>query len=130
MAHSFSEDFQNKVALLIARNNNLLDILTKYQDSCAKSCRTAIKSATGCGCIKICAEKTPFDINAIKNLSPKELSGTEGTLCPDCKDRLESEIGESLFYLAAICNALEMSMKNIMKREINNVEILGKYSLK
>ena len=130
MAHSLSDDFQRKVALLIARNNNILDILTKYQDSCAKVCRTAVKSATGCGCIKISAQKTPFDINAIKRLSPKELSGTEGSLCPDCKDRLENEIGESLFYLAAICNALEMSMKDIMKKEIGNVEILGKYSLR
>ncbi len=130
MARSFSEDFQKKVALLIARNNNLLDILTKYQDSCAKVCRTAVKSATGCGCIKIEAEKALFNMNEMQNSSPKELSGVIGSLCTDCRDRLESEIGESLFYLAAVCNALGMSMKDIMKKEISNVEILGKYSLK
>ncbi len=130
MPRSFSEDFQKEVALLIARNNNLLDILTKYQDSCAKVCRTAVKTATGCGCITIHAEKTLFDINSIQNMSPKELSGTSGNLCTTCRERLENEIGESFFYLAAICNALEMSMKDIMKKEIDNVEILGKYSLK
>ena len=130
MALSFNEEFQTNVALLVARNNNILDILTKYQDSCAKVCRTTIKSATGCGCISISAKKMPFDIEKIKTKTPKELSGTIDSLCTDCKERLENDIGESLFYIAALCNAMEISMKEIMKKEIKNVEILGKYSLK
>lgn len=130
MARSFNEEFQNNVALLIARNNNILDILTKFQDSCAKVCRTTVKSATGCGCISVTAEKRPFDIEKLKTKLPTELSGTEGTLCTSCRERLESDIGESLFYIASLCNALGLSMKEIMKKEIKNVEILGKYSLK
>ncbi len=130
MARSLSENFQNKVSVLIARNNNTLDILTKFQDSCSKTCRSVIKSATGCGCVKILAEKSLFDMDNVTKLSPKELSGITGTICPDCRDRIENEIGESLFYLAGLCNAMGLSMQDIMKKEISNVEMLGKYSLK
>ena len=129
MARSLSEDFQSKVSLLIARNNNILDILTKFQDSCCKTSRSVIKSATGCGCVQIKGKKTVFDIEAIKNLSPKELSGIEGDICPYCRERIENEIGESLFYMAGLCNAMGFSMKDIMKKELSNVEMLGKYSL-
>ena len=126
MARSLSEDFQSKVSLLIARNNNILDILTKFQDSCGKTNRSVIKSATGCGCVKINAEKTSFNIEEI---SPKELSGIKGDICSFCRERIENEIGETLFYLAGLCNAMGLSMKDIMKKEISNVEMLGKYSL-
>ena len=129
MARSLSEDFQSKVSLLIARNNNILDILTKFQDSCGKTNRSVIKSATGCGCVKINAEKTSFNIEEIKSLSPKELSGIKGDICSFCRERIENEIGETLFYLAGLCNAMGLSMKDIMKKEISNVEMLGKYSL-
>ena len=130
MARSLSEDFQSKVSVLIARNNNILDILTKFQDSCGKTNRSVIKSATGCGCVKINAEKTVFDIDGMKTLSPKELSGIKGEICPGCRERIEDEIGETLFYLAGLCNAMGFSMKDIMKKEISNVEMLGKYCLK
>ena len=129
MARSLSEDFQSKVSLLIARNNNILDILTKFQDSCGKTNRSVIKSATGCGCVKINAEKKSFNIEEIKSLSPKELSGIKGDICSFCRERIENEIGETLFYLAGLCNAMGLSMKDIMKKEISNVEMLGKYSL-
>ncbi len=130
MARSLSEDFQSKVSLLIARNNNILDILTKFQDSSGKTSRSVIKSATGCGCVTINAEKTLFDMDSIKTQTPKELSGIKGEICSYCRERIENEIGEVLFYLAGLCNAMGFSMKDIMKKEISNVEMLGKYSLK
>ncbi len=130
MVRSLSDDFQNKVSVLIARNNNILDILTKFQDSCGKTSRSVIKSATGCGCVKIGAEKAVFDIDSMQTLSPRELSGINGNICVSCKERIEKEIGESLFYTAALCNALGLSMKDIMKNELKSVEMLGKYSLR
>ena len=53
-----------------------------------------------------------------------------GKLCGACKSRVEDEIGELLFYIAGMCNALGLNMNDIMKKEIKNVEVLGKYSLK
>ena len=119
-----SGSFQDEVSGLIVRNRNILDILTKCQNSCGKICRSTVKSATGCGCLKIIGEKNLSVFSANAN------SGTEGKLCSDCKDIIENEIGEMLFYIAGLCNALGLNMKDIMKKEIKNVEVLGKYSLR
>lgn len=119
-----SESFQNEVSGLIVRNRNILDILTKCQNSCGKICRSTVKTATGCGCLKITGEKS-FPV-----FTDNGDSGTEGKLCSECKDIIENEIGEMLFYIAGLCNALGLSMKDIMKKEIRNVEVLGKYSLR
>lgn len=124
MSEAKSDDFQEKVSTLIIRNQNVLDILTKCQNSCGKICRSTVKTATGCGCLKITGEKS-FAV-----FSGNKSTGAEGKLCPECKDTIENEIGEMLFYIAGLCNALGLSMKEIMKKEIKNVEVLGKYSLR
>ena len=119
-----SDDFQKNVSGLIIRNQNLLDILTKCQSSCSKICRSSVKTATGCGCLKINVEKK------LPQISSDEMSGVSGTLCPDCKDIIENEIGDMLFYIAGLCNALGLSMRDIMKKEIKSISVLGKYSLR
>jgi hypothetical protein len=122
MNPSPTEEFQKKVGKLLVRNSNILDILTKCQISCAKMCRSGVRSATGCGCVTISGKK---------NLDTLKISsGTSGTLCPQCRSTIENEIGENLFYIASLCNALDLSMAEIMKHEIKNVETLGKYSLR
>lgn len=130
MHSTHSEDFQKKVAALIVRNSNVLDILTKCQTSCARLCRSTVKSATGCGCMKITAEKSLATLENKADFSPKDMAGTTGSLCNDCRSSIENEIGETLFYIASLCNALGVSMNDIMQREIKNVEALGKYSLR
>lgn len=130
MHTTVSDDFQKKVAALIVRNSNVLDILTKCQTSCARLCRSTVKSATGCGCISITAEKSLANLENAADFSPESMSGTTGKLCSECLGSIENEIGETLFYIASLCNALGMSMNDIMKREIKNVEALGKYSLR
>ena len=129
MSEYKSEDFQKRVFRLIARNRNILDILTKCQNSCGKICRSTVKTATGCGCLKITGEKS-FSFFPEENSVENTNSGTEGKLCPECKSIIENEIGEMLFYIAGLCNLLGLSMKDIMKKEIKNVEVLGKYSLR
>jgi len=129
MSENKTEDFQKKVSHLIVRNQNILDILTKCQVSCSKICRSTVKTATGCGCLKIAGEKG-LSLFSDEDFSDKTNSGTEGTLCPECKSIIENEVGEMLFYIAGLCNALNLSMKDIMKKEIKNIEVLGKYSLR
>ncbi len=123
MGSTPTEDFQKKVQKLLIRNSNILDILTKCQISCSKMCRSTVRSATGCGCIQINGVKSP-------NPLEKHNSGASGNLCPECLGAIQNEIGENLFYIASLCNALNMSMAEIMQREIKNVETLGKYSLR
>ncbi len=129
MSEAKSDDFQEKISTLIIRNQNVLDILTKCQNSCGKICRSTVKTATGCGCLKITGIKT-VDIFSDKSDTSDKRTGIEGHMCVDCKSIIENEIGEMLFYIAGLCNALGLSMKDIMKKEIKNVEVLGKYSLR
>ena len=121
------DTFQRNVGNLIARNRNLLDILTKCQISCGKFCRSTVKSATGCGCLKITGEKSPLCFT--EESSEKNEASIEGKLCPDCRNIIENEIGESMFYIASLCNALGISLNSIMEDEIKKVAALGKYSL-
>lgn len=114
--------FQEKVKILLARNRNILDILTKCQTSSGRISRSTIKAATGCGCIKIIGKKTQVDLK-------DKTACVEGILCRDCKSNIENEIGETLFYIASLCNALNISMDKILSNEIKRVETLGKYSL-
>lgn len=116
------DTFQEKVKILLSRNRNLLDILTKCQTSTGRISRSTVKAATGCGCIKIIGKKTEFDIK-------DKTACIEGVLCKDCRSNIENEIGESLFYIASLCNALNISMDKILSNEIKRVETLGKYSL-
>lgn len=119
-----TDDFQKKVSHLIIRNQNVVDILTKCQSACSKICRSSVKTATGCGCLRIDVQK------GLSPISSEELTGISGELCPECKDIIEKEIGELFFYIAGLCNALGLSMRDIMKKEIKNIEVLGKYSLR
>ena len=119
-----SEDFQKKVSRLIIRNQNVIDILTKCQSACSRICRSSVKTATGCGCLKINVEKK------LAAESSEEMTGISGTLCPECKETIEKEIGEMLFYIAGLCNAMGLSMRDIMRKEIKNIEVLGKDSLR
>ena len=130
MSATLADEFQNKVSKLIVRNSNILDILTKCEITCGKLCRSVVKSATGCGCTSICGEKTLSAFSDSENFSSRDRSGIEGKLCSACKSRIEDEVGEMLFYIAGMCNALGLDMDKIMKKEIKNVETLGKYSLK
>ena len=130
MSDSKADDFQKNVSALIMRNQNILDILTKCQTACSRICRSTIKTATGCGCLKIKADKPLSVFPLDDNIDKEQATGTEGSLCAECQSSIENEIGEMLFYIGALCNVLGLNMANIMKKEIKNIEVLGKYSLR
>lgn len=117
------DEFQDEVGKLLVRNRNILDILTKIQSSCARISRSAIKSATGCGCIEIEGKKN------FQNLSSMG-GGIDGNLCEDCRSIIETEIGEMLFYMASLCNVFKISVNDITENEIKRIKALGKYSLR
>ena len=43
---------------------------------------------------------------------------------------IEKEMGESLFYLTAICNSLDISLYDVMLNEKKTLSVLGNFSLK
>ena len=127
-----SDEFQNTILELLVRNKSVLDGLTKFQDSNARVNRSIIKSATHCGCIKIMADKQNFpeEDKEFEEIRDSMSTHLEGQLCDNCRDNIEKEMGRNLFYLASICNSLDLNMYDILIKELDRVKMLGKYNLR
>ena len=41
----------------------------------------------------------------------------EGELCENCKDIIEKEIGNHLFYITSLCNTLDISLNTVLEKE-------------
>ena len=102
------------------RNKNLLDTMSKYQTASSRLNRAVTKAATQCGCISLTGRKR----------SGKAKTGVEGKLCKNCREAIEKEMGDVLFYHAAMCNALGLSIYDVMLKEKQTLFALGEYSLK
>lgn len=127
------DDFQNCVDDSLIRNKSILDILTKYAESASKVNRTIAKAVTHCGCINISAHKQSIpEINPDSELSLNKYlsSHLNGELCDNCREIIEREIGNNLFYLTALCNHLNINLYDILINEYNRINTLGKYSLR
>jgi hypothetical protein len=125
------EDFQNVVNDSLMRNRSILDIVSKIQTSGGRVNRSVIKSVTHCGCLQIDGKKQAFPEDAsIEEISELLASQTSGKLCANCRATIEKEIGGSLFYLAALCNTLGISLYDVILKEKEALNTLGSYSLR
>lgn len=125
------DDFQSVVSDLLMRNRSILDIVSKVQTSAARVNRAVIKSVTHCGCVQIDGKKQAFSEEAnIENLRELMSTQIEGKLCSECRPTVEEEIGDALFYLAALCNALDISLYDVILKEKEALSTLGPYSFK
>ncbi len=119
------DEFQNTVAELLIRHQSILDILSKSQEAVARVNRAAVKAVTNCGCIKINAAKKliPEDakLEDLKGLLDSHLAGN---LCDNCKEMIESELGKTLFYLTALCNALDINLYDVFLKEHKKISTL------
>jgi hypothetical protein len=125
------DQFQFSVSELLVRNKSVLDTLTKYQESNARVNRSIMKAVTQCGCISINASKQNYqsvdDFEEMKNSMKTHI---DGTLCENCRDLIEKDIGRNLFYLASLCNTLDLNLIDIVIKEQERLKILGKYNLR
>ncbi|WAM33255.1 nucleoside triphosphate pyrophosphohydrolase family protein [Caldicellulosiruptor morganii] len=127
----FIDDFQYVVDELLIRNKSILDSLTKFSESAARVNRSIIKSVTNCGCIRINAKKQEIPIDVSLKEARKYLkTHVEGKLCENCRDLIEKEIGSTLFYLASICNTLDLNLYDIVLKEIERMKTLGEFNLR
>ena len=125
------DDFQNCVNNSLIRHKSILDVITKYSESTSKVNRAIAKSVTNCGCISINAHKQHIDDSkdSIKDFSTCMQTHLNGKLCENCRDIIEEEIGNNLFYLMAICNTLDINLFDVLIKEYNTVNTLGKFNL-
>ncbi|MCT4508928.1 MAG: DUF1573 domain-containing protein [Tepidibacter sp.] len=124
------DKFENSVSNSLIRHKSILDIITKLEESNSKTNRAIIKSVTNCGCIEISGKKQspPKDI-AFNELSNYMDNHIVGNLCDNCKEKIEEELGNHLFYIQSICNCLNVSLEDVFKKENNKLQTLGIYNL-
>ena len=128
------DNFQNSVDESLLRHRSILDIITKLQESEARVNRAVVKSVTNCGCIKIEAKKqyTPDDIDDLNldTLGASLDTHMEGALCESCREVLERELGNNLFYTTSLCNLLDLNLYDIILKEYDKINTLGKYNMR
>ncbi|HCX61218.1 DUF1573 domain-containing protein [Sedimentibacter sp.] len=123
-------EFQNLTANLQLLNKSILDVVTKLDEQTSMLNRAVFKSATHCGCIEIHATKQLFSQN--KTLEENQLdleNHIEGELCSKCREKIEEEMGELIFYLASMCSALNLDLNDIMESKLDHLKTLGIYNL-
>lgn len=128
------DDFQNTVSDSLIRHKSILDIITKFQESNGRINRAVAKSITSCGCINVNAKKqqVPEDNDDINIESLKNCLKThiDGNLCDNCREVIEREIGNNLFYLTSLCNLLDLNLYDILIKEYDKINTLGKYTFR
>ncbi len=123
--------FQDIVSQYLIRHQSVLDIISKLQEASSRTNRAVVKSITSCGCLQVSAEKQQMpeniNFNQMKEYMDNHLAGQ---LCEDCREVLEDEIGKTLFYLAAICDVLDLDLARIMEKELKRMSTLGIFNLR
>lgn len=125
------DEFQNSVNDSLLRHKSIIDLISKYSESTARVNRAIAKSVTNCGCIQInaCKQKLPEN-DTLENISKHLSSHIEGTLCDSCREIIEREMGNNLFYLTALCNNLDINLYDILLKENSKIDTLGKFTFR
>lgn len=124
------DEFQNAVQDITIRHSTLLDIITKLNQGSSDTNRAVIKSITNCGCISLNTKKPDMPENiSLEEMKNYQHDHIDGQLCKDCRDAIEEELGNTFFYIAALCNKLDLNIYDILLKEYSNITTLGKFNL-
>ena len=125
------DDFQNSVNDSLLRHKSILDILTKFSESNARVNRAVAKAVTNCGCLQIDAKKQRLsEESVIDNLGDCLNTHIKGELGANCREVIEREIGNNLFYLTSLCNNLDINLYDVLLKESDRINTLGKFSFR
>ncbi|MGI6308564.1 MAG: DUF1573 domain-containing protein [Dethiobacteria bacterium] len=122
--------FQDKVSELLLKHRSILDSISKHSESAIRVNRAIAKAVTSCGCISINAGKQqlPAEIS-LEECRKYMNSHLKGTLCENCQETIEEEIGKQLFYLTALCHLLDFQLEDIFEKEYERLNTLGYFHL-
>lgn len=125
-----TDRYQSIVKSLLIRHQSILDILSKGQEASARVNRAVVKSVTSCGCQAVDARKKNLPEDAgFRDLKELLNSQLEGNLCENCKDIIETELGKQLFYITALANTLDISLKEVIEKEEKKLSTLTIFNL-
>ena len=125
------DGFQDTVGQFLVRHRSIIDIMSKLQESTARTNRAVTKAVTACGCVKItaCKQSVPSDLSSLSEMRDHMASHLEGHMCEHCAEVLEAEIGATLFYLTALCNVVDLNLQDVLANEYRKLCTLGFFSL-
>lgn len=128
------DDFQNSVNESLLRHRSILDIMTKLQESEARINRAVAKTVTNCGCMQVEANKQQLpdlkDDLEIEELKHHLKTHLSGSACESCREVLEREIGNHMFYVASLCNLLDLNLYDVLLKEYDRIDTLGNFSMR
>ncbi len=130
MKELYASEFQTVAAETLSRNKSILDILSKLQSTEARINRSVTKAVTSCGCIKIEGNKQRVTDVSLDNIEEYNDTHVRGSICPKCREAIETEIGANLYYMASLCNTLELDIYDILLKEMKQLETLGRFSMR
>lgn len=123
--------FQDNVQENLVRHYSILDITSKFQETNARVNRALCRAVTDCGCININASKQLLpDDCSFEDVREYIQSHLTGQLCENCREVMEAEVGQNLFYLTGMCNALGLNLDDIINKEGQRVNTLGMFHLR
>jgi len=123
------DQFQETVSEYLVRHRSVLDIMAKYQESNARVNRALTKAVTSCGCVEIHGTKQRYPADAtLEQMRDHSMEHLTGKLCDHCREVIEAEIGNNLFYLAALCNVLDLNLYDVLLKEHKKLTALGLYN--
>jgi hypothetical protein len=119
------DGFQHTVDEYLVRHRSVIDIMSKLQEANARVNRAVSKAVTACGCIRVAANRqsAPMDVS-IEEVRNHMDSHLEGSLCEHCKEIIETEMGNHLFYLTALCNSLHLNLYDVLLKEHKKLSTL------
>ena len=120
--------FQKKVNELLVRHRSALDVLSKFQESNSRVNRAVAKTVTNCGCLSINACRQ-LGGETLEEMREHSNTHIEGELCESCREIIEVELGNNLFYLVSLCNLLGLDMDTVLDKEYQKVSALGRFNL-
>ncbi|MEG0857489.1 MAG: DUF1573 domain-containing protein [Terrisporobacter sp.] len=126
------DNFQNNVSESLLRHKSILDIMTKYSESSARVNRAVAKAVTNCGCVEINAKKQNLHNQNVKidEFNYDLDTHLNGSLCDNCRDIIEREIGNELFYLTSLCNSIDINLYDVLLKEQDKMNTLGKFTFR
>lgn len=121
------DEFQAAVDECLLRHRSILDVLSKLHEAEARVGRAVLKAVTSCGCVAIEARRPEIPPDAsLQDLKQYMKTHLIGEICEHCREVLEDEIGKLLFYLAALCNHLDLNVYDILIKEHRKLQALGR----
>jgi hypothetical protein len=123
------DQFQETVGEYLIRHRSVLDVMAKLQEANARTNRAVTKAVTSCGCVKIVAEKQhiPPDIS-LEQMKDHMQNHLEGHMCEHCREVMETELGNTLFYMAGLANLLDLNLYDVILKEHKKLAALGVFN--